>query len=115
MRKKVAELEKLKIHPKDISENQLVMERLQRMYETSALYLREEIQTFIRYFEALLERQNLRQIKKYRLYLEKILDQLENDDPFREEVIFPEYDDTDWDEDEAFDIFDGRESSKWTN
>ncbi len=113
--KKVAELEKLKIHPKDISENQLVMERLQRMYETSALYLREEIQTFIRYFEALLEGQNLRQIKKYRLYLEKILDQLENDDPFREEVIFPEYDDTDWDEDEAFDIFDGRESSKWTN
>lgn len=109
---KVVELEKLKVHPKDMSENRLVMERLQALFEEAPPYLREDIRIFIQNFEQLLVRQDPRPIKRYREFLEQVIEQIEISDPFETAVHFPEYEepeDEDWtdenrtDEDEEAD------------
>lgn len=120
MRQKIEELAKLKIHPKDISENKYVLEKLQALYEEAPLSVREQIQSFIRYFDYLLTQQNMRQIRKYRQYLEHVIDQLENYDPFGDFFTMDEYeeDDDDWlnEEEEEDDDFIGEGSrKKWTN
>ena len=119
MRQKIEELAKLKIHPKDISENKYVLEKLQALYEEAPLSVREQIQSFIRYFDYLLTQQNMRQIRKYRQYLEHVIDQLENYDPFGDFFTMDEYEeDDDWlnEEEEEDDDFIGEGSrKKWTN
>lgn len=101
--RKAAELEKLKIHPKDISENKLVMEKLQALFEEVPPYLREQVQGMIRQFEYYLTLQNPRVIRNYRRYLEQVISQLESYDPFAVPVEFGEYRDEDWDEEEGED------------
>lgn len=88
MQNKIQELEKLKIHPKDIAENQLVMEKLQLMFEEAPVYLREQLHAFITNFESILAKQNPRHIKNYRQFLERVIVQMEADDPFHEELGF---------------------------
>lgn len=88
---KVQELQKLKVHPKDISENVLLLERLKSLYEEAPIYMREQIQQYIRSFEMLLEGQDSRKIAKYRRFLEQIIRQVEGYDPFATELIFEEY------------------------
>lgn len=83
IRQRMKELEKLKIHPKDITENKYVMEKLKALYEEAPIEWREQIRRCIEYFEALLDRQNPRPIKRYRGYLEQIIRQLESYDPFQ--------------------------------
>ena len=82
IRQRMKELEKLKIHPKDVTENKYVMERLKALYEESPVELRENLQRCIEYFDQLLNRQNPRPIKRYREYLEGLIEQLESYDPF---------------------------------
>lgn len=121
--KKIAELEKLKIHPKDVAENQLVMEKLQTIFEEASVYQREQIQILIRNFDRILAEQNPRPIKNYRQYLEQVIEQMEEYDPFQQEMSFPEYDEDEWDEDdwdedewEEDDTDDLEEDGKkWTN
>ena len=121
MRQKIEELAKLKIHPKDISENKYVLEKLQALYEEAPLSIREQIQNFIRYFDYLLAQQNMRQIRKYRQYLEHVIDQLENYDPFGDLFTMDEYEEEedDWldeEEDEEDDDFIGEGGhKKWTS
>ena len=121
MRQKIEELAKLKIHPKDISENKYVLEKLQALYEEVPLSIREQIQNFIRYFDYLLAQQNMRQIRKYRQYLEHVIDQLENYDPFGDLFTMDEYEEEedDWldeEEDEEDDDFIGEGGhKKWTS
>ena len=98
--RKMKELEALKVHPKDVDENRLLMERLQALYETAPNDVREHIMITIGRFEYVLESQNLRRIKKTREYLEQMLIQLEEYDPFA--FAFEDFDD------EA-DIFDEEE------
>lgn len=62
----------------------------------------------------------MRQIRKYRQYLERVIDQLENYDPFGDLFTMDEYeeDDDDWlnEEEEEDDDFIGEGSRrKWTN
>ncbi len=83
--KRMKQLEKLKIHPKDLSENRLMMEKLETLYEEAKPDVREQIMSYIRRFEYLLARQNPRPIQKYREYLEQIIEWYGNPDPFREE------------------------------
>jgi len=62
--RKAAELEKLKVHPKDVSENKLVMEKLQELFEEVPSHMREYVSDLIRRFEYYLAQQNPRTIRK---------------------------------------------------
>lgn len=110
---RIKQLEKLKIHPKDMSENKLVMEKLQALYEEAGPQVREQIMYYIGYFEYLLSKQNLRPIKRYREYLEQMIVQLEEYDPFAVPMEFPEYEWED-DEEESYDSDEGGEGT-WTS
>ena len=125
--RKMKELETLKVHPKDVDENRLLMERLQALYETAAPHMKEYILEYIRQFEYVLESQNLRRIKKVRDRLEQIIPQFEDFDPFafafefedlEDEGIFGEDEESEeseetFEEDNRF-VFENGEK-KWTS
>lgn len=119
--KRTKELEKLKVHPKDISENRLILEKLKSLYEEAPTYMREQLGGFIRYFDSLLERQEERAIKKYRKFLEQVLEQMESYDPFEIRMEFEEYEgeEDEWDgwedEEDAWDEEDEGEDGRWTS
>ena len=104
---RMRELERLKVHPKDISENRLMLERLKSLYEEVPTYMREQVRDFIVCFDRLLSEQNPRQIQKYLEFLEQTLEQYESYDPFEHRMEFDAYNDADdagWDEDDAFEV-----------
>lgn len=121
LQRRMAELETLKVHPKQLSENRYILEKLQALYEESPVYVREQIQQAIRYFEELLAEQNPRPIRKYRQYLEQFVRQIESYDPFGELPEIEAYSEEDWDdwleEDEDEEEKNVIESGgkKWTN
>ena len=88
---KAKQLEALKVHPQDVSENKMVMERLLALYEEMPPYERESIASCIHRFEYYLKQQNNRQIRQYRQYLLSVIEQLENYDPFAKEWDFDDY------------------------
>ena len=92
---KMKELEALKVHPKDVDENRLLMERLQALYESAANDTKEYIINYISQFEAILESQNPRRIKKARQHLEMLISQFEDFDPFADPFNFEELEDED--------------------
>ena len=119
--RKIKELEKLKVHPKNVSENQLMMERLRALYEEAPTYLRENILEFVREYEKLLEGQDSRRIKRYRRFLDRIIDQYSFVDPFEEEFCFEDFEE-DWEDDEEnedteeFDFWNTQDGgSEWTS
>ena len=93
--KKMKELEALKVHPKDVDENRLIMERLQAAYESASLDMKEYVLNYIRQFEAVLESQNPRRIKKARQHLEMLIPQFEDFDPFASVFDFDDLEDDD--------------------
>lgn len=103
LEERVRELEKLKVHPRDLSENQQMMERLEALYQEVYPEQKEQVQQMIRTFEEFLDGQNPRQIQGYRRYLEKAVSMLEYYDPFEEEFDASESDWDLWDEEEAQD------------
>ena len=103
LEERVRELEKLKVHPRDLSENQQMMERLEALYQEVYPEQKEQVQQMIRTFEKFLDGQNPRQIQGYRRYLEKAVSMLEYYDPFEEEFDASESDWDLWDEEEAQD------------
>lgn len=103
LEERVRELEKLKVHPRDLSENQQMMERLEALYQEVYPKQKEQVQQMIRTFEEFLDGQNPRQIQGYRRYLEKAVSVLEYYDPFEEEFDASESDWDLWDEEEAQD------------
>lgn len=122
LQQKITELEKLKVHPKDVSDNKYIMEKLQALYEESPSYLRDQIQNAIRYFDYLLAQQNPRPIRKYRNYLEQFIQQLESYDPFGEYFEPEAYEESDWDDDafwkdkeDSEDADQEEEEHVWTN
>lgn len=96
--RRMKQLEKLKVHPKDVSENKLVLEKLAALFEEANPDLRMQIQSYIRYFEYLLSKQNPRPINRYRKYLEQVIVQLEEYDPFAVQMEIPEYEEEEWDD-----------------
>lgn len=92
---KVNELQKLKVHPKEISENILVLEKLKALFEEVPTYMREQVQNYISNFEIILEGQNLRRIAKYRRFLEYMISQIEGYDPLAQQMVFQEFDEED--------------------
>ena len=103
LEERVRELEKLKVHPRDLSENQQMMERLEALYQEVYPEQKEQVQQMIRTFEEFLDGQNPRRIQGYRRYLEKAVSVLEYYDPFEEEFDASESDWDLWDEEEAQD------------
>lgn len=103
LEERVRELEKLKVHPRDLSENQQMMERLEALYQEVYPEQKEQVQQMLRTFEEFLDGQNPRQIQGYRRYLEKAVSVLEYYDPFEEEFDASESDWDLWDEEEAQD------------
>lgn len=93
--RKMKELEALKVHPKDIDENRLIMERLHAAYESASLDMKAYVLDYIRQFEAILESQNVRRIKKARQQLEFIIPQFEDFDPFASAFDFEDLEDED--------------------
>lgn len=122
MQKKIKELEELKVHPKDISENRLIMEKMVSLYEEVPIYLRENISSMIAGFERILEEQNPRKIKKYREYVIGAIEAYESASLFDEGVIFDTFDEN-WDADSEenfdeaeFDFYNMLSGgSKWTS
>ena len=92
---KMKELEAFKVHPKDVDENRLIMERLQALYESAANDTKEYIINYISQFEAILESQNPRRIKKARQHLEMLIAQVEDFDPFASVFDFDDLEDED--------------------
>lgn len=93
--KRMKQLEKLKVHPKDMTENQLILERLQALYEEALPETRDRLMYHIRNFESTLAEQDSRRIRKYREFLEHMIASLEHYDPFEGKLDFPEWSDDD--------------------
>lgn len=93
--KRMKQLEKLKVHPKDMTENQLILERLQALYEEALPETRDRLMYHIRNFESTLAEQDPRRIRKYREFLEHMIASLEHYDPFEGKLDFPEWSDDD--------------------
>lgn len=93
--KRMKQLEKLKVHPKDMTENQLILERLQALYEKALPETRDRLMYHIRNFESTLAEQDPRRIRKYREFLEHMIASLEHYDPFEGKLDFPEWSDDD--------------------
>ena len=99
--KRMQQLEKLKVHPKDLTENQLILERLQAVYEEALPDTREMLMYHIRQFESILALQDPRRIRKYREFLERMITSLEHYDPFEGKLEFPEWRDDDDENDDG--------------
>ena len=56
--RRMKQLEKLKVHPKDMTENQLILERLQALYEEALPETRDRLMYHIRNFESTLAEQD---------------------------------------------------------
>ena len=67
----------LKIHPRDQQENVTLLNRAERLYRESLGDERDFLSEQIAQFEAILKRQQVREITEARKTLEAILDQLE--------------------------------------
>lgn len=97
LEKKIKELEKLRVHPKELSENQYILEKLSALYEEAPTYMREPLSNAIKTFSILLESQDARKIKKYRTYIESFIRDYDYYDPFEEEFSFDHFEEN-WDE-----------------
>jgi molecular chaperone HscC len=75
-------LESLKIHPRELHENTAVINRAERLYRESLGDKREAVGQFLAQFNAVLERQNLREIAVARGKFIEILNQIEGEYQF---------------------------------
>lgn len=83
---RIKELEKLKVHPREITENKLLLNRLMTLCEESPPTDREYFSGLIAFFERVLEEQDPRKIKKCR---EQIRKSIQN---FSHREIFDDFD-----------------------
>ncbi len=82
LQERMRELETLKVHPKDVSENQLVMAQLEAVFEQSSLEQRDMVRQLMETFTEVLDQQDLRKIKHYRNYLQRVIHDFDQYDPF---------------------------------
>lgn len=80
--KRLKELEKLKIHPRDVTENAAIINRLKAAYENHLGDLRTAIENNLVHFEAVLAKQNTTDIKLARSEVTTFLDELDSLDVF---------------------------------
>jgi molecular chaperone HscC len=80
--KRLKELEKLKIHPRDVAENAVVINRLKAAYENHLGDIRMDIENRLAQFEHTLSKQNDTDIKLNRKSITEFLDDLDRMDVF---------------------------------
>ena len=80
--KRLKELEKLKIHPRDVAENAAIINRLKAAYENHLGDIRTAIENNLVRFEATLAKQNTTDIKLARTAVTEFLDDLDRMDVF---------------------------------
>lgn len=74
---RLKELEGIKIHPRDNEKNRYLLSKGERLYEETLSETREKISKAIERFEAILNRQNLEEIKKEAIIFEQFLENVE--------------------------------------
>lgn len=77
-----ARLSDLKIHPRDQAENRSLLARAERLYTQRLGFEREQLSRLIGWYESILDRQDLQQIRQANIDLEKSLEQFEREDWF---------------------------------
>ena len=80
---KVASLKKmaaLKFHPRDSEVNRTLIAKGERLYEASLGDKREKIAAILSQFDAVLDRQNVNEIKKAQINVKELLDDLDGED-----------------------------------
>lgn len=77
LQKRMKALEKLKIHPRDKEENQLLLARGAKLYTETVGYMREDIEGKMKYFTFLLGKQDEIQIQRWAKQLTTYLDSIE--------------------------------------
>jgi len=80
--KRLKELEKLKIHPREVTENAAIINRLKAAYENHLGDVRRAIENKLVEFEAILAKQNVTDIKLVRTEVTEFLNDLDNLDVF---------------------------------
>lgn len=79
-RHRMAELNYLKIHPREQEENKLLLYRGERMFEMSTGDVRQYIGHLMQQFENILDKQNVSEIASERKKLTEILDKIEEEE-----------------------------------
>lgn len=79
MQARMQELSHLKIHPRDLEINRLLLLRAERLYEQTTGELREQLETLTRRFEYILDKQDPVRIEEARLDYEDALDWIEEE------------------------------------
>ena len=74
-----------------MTENRLMKERLQVLFEESLPETRERILSYIGYFDQILASQDPRRIRRYRDFLERVIASMDTYDPFEGRLEFPEW------------------------
>ena len=77
LKKRLEQLNKLKIHPRDLEENRLVLARAEKLHRETTGYIREQIDSRVQYFNYYLGRQDVLSINKGRKQLNLFLDYVE--------------------------------------
>ena len=75
-------LSALKFHPRENEENHVLLARAARLFESSLGVRREELSRLLSSFEAILERQDPKEIKHAAKQMNDILEELESDHLF---------------------------------
>lgn len=78
LERKLIELEKLKISPREKDENRFTLARAERLYEETTGSMRDELAERTRYFDYLLDKQDEYAIDRWRVQFNHYLDQIEN-------------------------------------
>lgn len=77
LKEKMRELEKIKIHPRELDENKLLIAKAERLYEENVGDLRNIISSRLEYFDLALSSQNQRKIRKAAESFSQFLDSIE--------------------------------------
>lgn len=96
---KLEQLETLKVHPRDMDNNKLLVARAESLYEESIGDLREIILTQLKYFNAILSIQDSRKIRKAAENFNRFLDSVESGryNPLGNFNTYENYDEEDYD------------------
>lgn len=77
LNRKLAELEKIKIHPRDTDDVQLLIARAERLFEENVGELRSNVENALDSFSVLIASRNSRKIRRAKKQFEKYLDSVE--------------------------------------
>lgn len=99
---RLKQLKKIKIHPRDLDENKLLIARAESLYEECSINLREVLQDRLQLFNTVLSSQDTRKIRKAAKGFKSFLDLIETGgfNPFADYNSYEYEDDEDYEEED---------------